>query len=753
MIYYISVSGSTSNSGTSAASPWPLSKVTSFAFSPGDQILFKKADVFTNVALTFAHSGGSGNRIFFDAYGSGNNPVFDGAQSSSRIFMLNGISNITLNNLVFQNANNDAVYELGCSNIAINNCYWTNVKTGINAVNCNSGVGGIVVNASFGRNMLGPKPKGQFVQFNNVTGPNNAITNNKFWNESGLSNPEDAISIYQCAGISGNPILVDNNWILGGGPSNTGGGIMTGDSTGSYITASNNILVNPGQYGMAIASGDHISLINNKIFGAKSAISNVGMYQWDNGLGVPITNSTISGNQVTWTDKSGNNNPWWLGSGPTPAGFATNNFNAGLTAAILPNPLWTGTPWNSTSPVLNFPGIPAKTYGTADFDPGATSINPITYTSGNTGVATIVSNKIHIIAAGIAVITASDGTSTANQTLTVNKAPLQITANGLTKVYGAANPTLTYAITGFVLGQGTGNLTSQPAIATTALVGSSVGNYPITVSGGVATNYTFNYTGAILAVTKASLTITADSKAKATGTANPGLTASYTGFVNGDDNTNLQTQPTLSTTANTGSVAGQYPITAAGAAAQNYVISYVAGVMTITSSTMIFPPIPGKTYGAADFSANAVSSLPVTLTSDNHAVATIVNGMIHIVSAGTANITADNGSTQLINQLTVLKANLQVIADNHIIFQGDDLPDLTDTYLGFVNGETQSNLNTPAVLATAATSGSPAGAYDITVSGATSPNYNITFTKGTLSIVAEGFIHFKRKIRFVPPLS
>ena len=50
-------------------------------------------------------------------------------------------------------------------------------------------------------------------------------------------------------------------------------------------------------------------------------------------------------------------------------------------------------------------------------------------------------------------------------------------------------------------------------------------------------------------VTPASLTITADNKTKVYGAALPTLTASYTGFVNGDTAANLTTLPTLSTTA------------------------------------------------------------------------------------------------------------------------------------------------------------------------------------------------------------
>jgi len=69
-----------------------------------------------------------------------------------------------------------------------------------------------------------------------------------------------------------------------------------------------------------------------------------------------------------------------------------------------------------------FSQLPPKTVCDADFDPGATGGGPITYTSSNPAVATILSGKIHITGAGTSDIIASDGTSQATQTLTVTPA-------------------------------------------------------------------------------------------------------------------------------------------------------------------------------------------------------------------------------------------------------------------------------------------------------------------------------------------
>src|SRR5690554_6159300 len=58
-IYYVSTSGNDSNSGTNADSPWKsLSKVNSFSFKAGDQILFKRGEQWTGT-ITVNASGTS----------------------------------------------------------------------------------------------------------------------------------------------------------------------------------------------------------------------------------------------------------------------------------------------------------------------------------------------------------------------------------------------------------------------------------------------------------------------------------------------------------------------------------------------------------------------------------------------------------------------------------------------------------------------------------------------------------------------
>src|SRR6185436_19073552 len=117
-----------------------------------------------------------------------------------------------------------------------------------------------------------------------------------------------------------------------------------------------------------------------------------------------------------------------------------------------------------------------------------------------------------------------------------------------------------------VNGDTAASLTTAATASTAATTASAAGTYPITASGATSANYTISYVPGTLTVGAAALTVTAENATKAYGTANPTLTVSYSGFVNGDTAASLTTAATASTTATATSAAGTYPITATGAA-------------------------------------------------------------------------------------------------------------------------------------------------------------------------------------------
>jgi len=181
---------------------------------------------------------------------------------------------------------------------------------------------------------------------------------------------------------------------------------------------------------------------------------------------------------------------------------------------------------------------------------------------------------------------------------------LTVKAKDATKVYGSANPAFGASYSGFVNDETAGVLSGSPSLSTTATISSGVGSYTITSAAGTlsAANYSFSFVNGTLSVTPAALTITADNKNKAYGAALPTLTASYSGFVNGDTSASLTTQPTLGTTATANShVSGiPYTISVSGAVDANYTISYVPGTLTVNPVALtITADNKSKAYGAA----------------------------------------------------------------------------------------------------------------------------------------------------------
>ena len=77
---------------------------------------------------------------------------------------------------------------------------------------------------------------------------------------------------------------------------------------------------------------------------------------------------------------------------------------------------------------------------------------------------------------------------------------------------------------------------------------------------------------------------------------------------------------------------------------------------------IIFPPLPAKTVGDADFNGGATTSsgLAVTYQSLNTTVATIVNGNIHILGAGTSTISASQDGNLTYNPASIVSQTLTV---------------------------------------------------------------------------------------------
>jgi photosystem II stability/assembly factor-like uncharacterized protein len=108
-----------------------------------------------------------------------------------------------------------------------------------------------------------------------------------------------------------------------------------------------------------------------------------------------------------------------------------------------------------------------------------------------------------------------------------------------------------------------------------------------------------------IAVSRATLTVSADNQSRSYNSANPTLTASFTGFVGADTKAVLSGAPAISTGAILTSLAGNYPITITQGtlAAANYSFALVNGTLSVTGASK-----PGDCDGNGTVSIAEVQS-------------------------------------------------------------------------------------------------------------------------------------------------
>ena len=156
--------------------------------------------------------------------------------------------------------------------------------------------------------------------------------------------------------------------------------------------------------------------------------------------------------------------------------------------------------------------VESKIYGDAAFTLSTTGGNGsggVTFESSNPNVLTISGTTATIQKAGTVTITARKAAdnnyneAVATLTLTIGKRPITVTADSFTVLKGAAMPTLTYKITSGSLA-GTDRFTTDPTLSTATADTNTLGEFAITISGGVLTNgdsYQITYAGGKLVVT------------------------------------------------------------------------------------------------------------------------------------------------------------------------------------------------------------------------------------------------------------
>lgn len=266
----------------------------------------------------------------------------DFSDLSTTAITLNNCSNVTIRNCKFKNnLVKPSIYAYRSSDVTVTNNTFENVHQGFV-------VGESYDNIKFEYNdvknivgtLYGGSPFSQAVQVLKSNGAGYSISYNAIENISGKSAPEDIINIYQSNGTVSSPITIKGNWIRGGGPSASGGGIMMGDWGGSNQIAEDNILVNPGMYGIGIAGGKNNKIRNNKVYSKQFSYSNVAIQAADYtpSQGGPASNILIENNEVNFLNSRGMQQAIWLDASMQRVANASRatTYNSKLNEDVLP---------------------------------------------------------------------------------------------------------------------------------------------------------------------------------------------------------------------------------------------------------------------------------------------------------------------------------------------------------------------------------------------------------------------------------
>lgn len=277
-------------------------------------------------------------------YNNRSNFVIEGFEisgsSDKYLIVLSNCENVIIrNNKLHSSPTKVGVYLDNSKNITIVDNTFENVQSGLKAHRSQ----GVKFEYNDVKNVTGPLRGGDRIgnmaQFDKVSGAGNSISYNVADNLPGQSAPEDVINLFQSHGTASSPIIVKGNWIRGGGPSDSGGGIILGDMGGSHQIAEDNIVVDGGQYGISIAGGNHLVIRNNKVYGKQNSFTNVGIYaaNWSPDLG-QTDNITVENNSVNYRNKNGVlNNYWFANNVGNIKGQNTNRSDASISASILPS--------------------------------------------------------------------------------------------------------------------------------------------------------------------------------------------------------------------------------------------------------------------------------------------------------------------------------------------------------------------------------------------------------------------------------
>ena len=320
-----------------------------------------------------------------------------------------------------------------------------------------------------------------------------------------------------------------------------------------------------------------------------------------------------------------------------PAGIGGNSYSGGSLANVWGNwfgASWVANTWDSTNDAIGvvannkvYDGTTAATINLYDPLINATLSGVLSADAANVSLSTNgYAASFASVGPGSNIVVTANGLTLAgsaggNYTI----APLTLSANISQTIQQTPAISIIPAASAIIYGQTLANSTLSGGVATNATGATVGGNFVFTTPSTMpsvgtpgesvaftptdAIAYTTATTSVTITVNPASLNVTADNQNKTFGLPNPALTATYSGFVNGEDANALTTLASLATTADTNSPVGGYPITPGGATATNYIFNYVSGTLAVVAQpqmaavnagamgfALTFPTLPGQMY-------------------------------------------------------------------------------------------------------------------------------------------------------------
>ena len=427
-------------------------------------------------------------------------------------------------------------------------------------------------------------------------------------------------------------------------------------------------------------------------------------------------------------------------SGPVQAGtYAVTgtvvdwNYSGSVTGVLTIGPATVFVTANAQTKVYGS-GDPALTYQVSGLQGGDLASGVLT---GALTRATGESAGTYAIAQGSLAANGNYTLSFTGGALAITPAMLTIAADSQSKVYGNADPALTYSVSGLQFRDG---IAAALSGALTRAPGESVTGSPYAITRGTLAangNYAVSFTGSVLAITPAPLAVTAATETKVYGSPDPSLAFSITsGALVGADGFSGSLLRVAGENVGTYAIA-QGTLTVGS----NYTLSYAGGSLVITPKpASVTPNAATKVYGSAD--PVLTGTLSGFLAADN-VTASYSRTTGETVAGSTYTISAALTPTAVLNNYTVTTktaaftlapATLVVTADAKTKVYGAADPALTYAASGFQFTDSAASVLTGAL--TRASGETVAGsAYAIrqgTV--ASNRNYTIAFTGSTLAI-------------------